>query len=499
MIHKSTYFSVLKALALMAQRSNIRWPDAIRGPLRSLLNKLVKVETVDQGIEDWSTPLIAGREVAADQAASSTEARISGSDGAPLEIANLLATTDQAKRPINSGEPKPRLRCLLVTSDLDAGGTDEVVFFLASRLPGHEIYTAVLHASDEGSPDGAPTGRLGRQLRELGIETVELAAEAGACWLEAWQPDVISAHCAPAWVLESATRLLIPYVDTLHGQMLLFEKDQATEAKRARGLAGIVAVGNMIRRQYLSLNPTFSPERIITIPNCVDQWRRTPVNRDWARARWGVRDEYVFVSLGRHCLQKNTYGLVAGFADLAARHPEAHLVIAGRVDDATYFAQVQRLRDSLSCRDRIHLRDNFSDPSELLALADGFVLDSFFEAGPLVSMESLYAGVPVVISEVGEARDQVGDGGTRGHVIPNPIGDPLRVDWETIRAARYARQVNHEALVAAMSSLITNRASWLEARQWLINESAARFDPNVCLSSWARVLAEAVHGKLIQH
>ncbi len=381
----STYFSVLKALALMAQRLNIRLPDTIRGPLRSLLIRLVNVETVDQGIEDWSKPLIAGREVAADLAASATDARILGSDGAPLGITNLCVVADLAKQPENVDELKPNLRCLLVTSDLDAGGMDEVVFFLASRLPGHEIHTAVLHASDKGSPDGAPTGRLGRRLRELGIETVELAAEAGACWLETWRPDVISAHGAPPWVLDAATRLSIPYIDTLHGMHWHFHTDWAAEIERGRRITGIVAVSDMVRQQYLHGNPSFSPERIVTIPNGVDDWRRVPGNRGQARARLGVRDEYLFVSLARHCLQKNTYGLVAAFADVAARHPEAHLVIVGRVDEVAYFVQVQRLRAKLSCRDRIHLRDHISNPAELLAAADGFVLDSFFEGWSLAS------------------------------------------------------------------------------------------------------------------
>lgn len=490
---------MLKALALMAQRLNIRLPDAIRSLLRLLLIKLVKGETVDQDIEDWSTPLIAGREVVADLPASATEVRISGSDGARPVITNLCDTTDLAKQPENVEDPRPNLRCLLVTSALDVGGMDEVVFFLGSRLPRHNIQTAVLHASDKGALNGAPTGRLGRRLREFGIETIELAAEAGACWLEAWRPDVISAHGAPPWVLDAATRLSIPYIDTLHGMHSHFNADWAVEIERGCRLAGIVAVSDLVRQQYLHGNPTFPPERIVTIPNGVDDWRRVPEDRGQVRARLGVRDEYLFVSLARHCLQKNTYGLVAAFADVAARHPEAHLVIVGRVDDAAYFAQVQRLRSGLGCADRIHLRDHVSNPAELLAAADGFVLDSFFEGWSLASMEALYAGVPVVLSEVGGAREQVGDGDKRGHVVLNPLGDPLRVNWETMRVARFARQVNHEALVAAMSSLITNRASWLKARQWLINESAARFDPNVCLRSHARVLAEAVNGELMQH
>jgi glycosyltransferase involved in cell wall biosynthesis len=314
-----------------------------------------------------------------------------------------------------------------------------------------------------------------------------------------YRPDVISAHCAPAWVLEAATRLSIPYVDTLHGPFTLLNMDSAAESVRGRQLAGIVAVSDLIRRQYLQRNPSFSPDLIVTIPNGVDDERRMPRCRHSARSRFGIKDEYLFVSLGRHCLQKNAYGLVAGFADVAERYPEAQLVIAGRVDDTAYFAQVQRLRARLACRNRIHLRDHFSDPAELLAAADGFVLNSFFEGWSLASMEALYSGIPVVLSEVGGAYEQVGCGEKRGHLIPNPIGDPLRVDWETIRDARYASQVNREALVEAMSSLIVNRASFLNMRQWLISESAARFHPDVCLRSHAQVLEAVVKGKVRLH
>jgi glycosyltransferase involved in cell wall biosynthesis len=477
----STLFRVFTALTLKAQRLNIVLPNIIRDPLRSLLTRLIKDEIAERGVEDWSTPLIAGRDETVDQVAGATACRISGREEVPTATTDMLvpvpplqAVTSGQQQPAIGSEAVASLRCLLVTSSLDVGGMDEVVVFLARRLP---------------------TGRLGRLLLEHGIEAVELGSDAGARWLEAWRPDVISAHDPPSWVLDTATRLSIPYVDTLHGMHSLYASDRATEAKRGRRLAGIVAVSDLMRRQYLDVNPTFSPERIVTIPNGVDDLRRTPVNRDWARARWGIRDEYVFVSLGRHCLQKNTYGLVAAFEDVAERHPEAHLVIAGRPDDAVYFTQVMRLRDALACRDHIHLRDYTPNPAELLALADGFVLDSFFEAWSLASMEALHTGVPVILSEVAGAREQVGDGDTRGYVIPNPLGDPLRVNWETIREARYSRQVNREALVAAMSSLINNRASWLAGRQRLMSDSVKRFHPDMCLRSHARVLAAAANGE----
>jgi glycosyltransferase involved in cell wall biosynthesis len=491
---QSMYSKLFTMLALTVQRYNVRLPECILCLLRPLLIRLTKDEEGSQSIKDWSTPLIMRRELGL----STSESPIFEFNSPAFVETELLDISDSIKPLINGVDTKATLKCLLVTSALDVGGLDEVVAFLARRLPRHNIHTAVLHASIEGVIDGIPSGRLGRLLLEQGIETVELAAAAGARWLEAWRPDVISAHGAPSWVLETATRLSIPYLETLHGMHSHFNTDWSAEAERGRRLAGIITVSEQNERQYLSGNPTFPKERIITIPNGVDDERRVLGDRHQIRARLGIRDEYLFVSLARHCLQKNTYGLVAGFEAVAAQHPEAHLVIAGHPSDKMYFSQVLRLRESLACRDRIHLRDHANDPAELLAAADGFVLDSFFEGWSLASMEALYAGLPVVLSEVGGACEQVGAGEERGHVIPNPLGDPLHVNWQTMRKVRFARQINREALVVAMNSLITNRSYWLDRRQQLIDESAQRFHPDICLFRHAQALKAVVRGESLQ-
>ena len=235
---------------------------------------------------------------------------------------------------------------------------------------------------------------------------------------------------------------------------------RAVEARDAK-LSAIVSVSELIRQQYLVGNRHFPPDRIVTIPNGVDDERRLSCDRDAVRARLGLTNEYVFVSLARHCQQKNSYGLLTAFGELARQHPEAHLVIAGRPDQPRYYRQMLRLRDDLTCRDRVHLRDHVAAPAELLAAADGFVLDSFFEGWSLASMEALFAGLPVVLSEVGGAQEQIGDDPDRGYLVANPLGDPLAVDWASVGAAQYRPQVNRDELVAAMHRLVADRGHYL--------------------------------------
>jgi glycosyltransferase involved in cell wall biosynthesis len=127
-------------------------------------------------------------------------------------------------------------------------------------------------------------------------------------------------------------------------------------------------------------------------------------------------------------------------------------------------------------------------PAELLAAADGFVLNSFFEGCALASMEALCAGVPVVLSDAGMAREQIDDDRTRGYLAANPLGDPLRVDWESIGEALYRPQVNREEFVTAMEHLVVNRQDYLGDREQLAAESAVRFSADVCLTQHAAVL-----------
>ncbi len=370
-----------------------------------------------------------------------------------------------------------------------------MVAFLARRLPAHRVQTAVLHVKPDPAATGEPSGRLGRMLSRSGIEVHEADESGAPGWVERWRPDVVSAHGAlPPWVLALAQRLGVPFVDTLHGMHDMFGADWRAEAERGAKLSAIVSVCELVRQQYLAGNPSFPATRIVAINNAVDDERRCSGDRVAARRQLGLGDEYLFVSLARHCLQKNSYGLIAAFGELARHRPEVHLVIAGRPDDVRYYRQVLRLRESLPCRDRIHLRDHVAAPGELLAAADGFALDAFFEGGPLVSMEALCMGVPVVLSEAGMAGEQVDGDRARGYLVPNPLGDPLSVNWESIGAARYRPQVNREAFVTAMEQLVADRKEYLVDRERLAAESRVRFSADVCLSRHAAVLQAVVAG-----
>jgi glycosyltransferase involved in cell wall biosynthesis len=366
---------------------------------------------------------------------------------------------------------------------------------LCRGLPSHGVDTTVVHTA---TTDPRFHGK-GDALGLDGLGVINLSPHDGEQWLKTHHPDVISVHGAPNWFVDLAADAGIPIIETLHGAHSFFDRDTwPRERLRSERITGIVTVSELVRRQYLRANPGYPPNRIITIPNGVDDQHISIRDRTQARSWLGLRNEFLFISLARYALQKNTFGLVTAFSEVAEAYPEAHLLVAGRVDDRAYFEQVRRLRDRLSCAPRIHLRGNCRDASYALAAADAFVLDSFFEGWSLASMEALFAGLPVVMSEVGGAHEQVGDNGHRGFVVGNPLGDPEAMDWRSMSRARFRPQVNRASLVKAMSDIVADRDCWLEKRGALQEESVKRFSAELCLQCHADVLTRAAAGNPFQ-
>ena len=387
------------------------------------------------------------------------------------------------------------LRVVVLTSVLDVGGMDEFVALLSRGLIERGAVVEIVIALD---PVGE-RGRLAEALVDEGIAVRTASRASLAFLLEEMGPDVVSVHDAPGWAVLEVRRLGVPQIEVLHGVGATFDADSAALAGRAASLDGVVGVSEQLTARFLEETPGFDPRRAWTIPNGAWSRAQPPVVREQARAALGLGGEFLIVSLARHALQKNGYGLVAAFEEVAARHPEAHLLIAGRVDSPRYFAQVVALARQSSAPDRIHLRDHTDDPVAVLAAADCYVLDSFFEGWSLATTEAMTSGLPVVLSEVAGAREQLatGDGaGSLGILVGNPTGQCEDTSWEAVSAARFERQANREELVAALDRMVTERHEWAARRVALARRAAERFDPQHCLDRHAEVLRQVAREEL---
>jgi len=297
----------------------------------------------------------------------------------------------------------------LIESD-GPGGAERMLAHLAAELQaGGSQNLAILPADGEGW--------LARQLAGTGvaIECFRLerpVSRACARWLSETfrRHRVALAHSHEftmavygAW---ASWRNSIPHVVTMHGSRYYAHRLRRRLALRVSfGLSGrVVAVSNSLAH-HLSHDLWLPRSRVTTIPNGV---RNSTSASSHLRAelRLGSADRLLLAVGNLYPVKGHRY-LLEALALLQRRHPNLHVAIAGRGELADALrAQAQEL----GLADHVHLLGLRADIPDLLAAADVFVLPSLSEGLPLALLEAMFAGCPIVASDVGEIRTALAGG-----------------------------------------------------------------------------------------
>jgi CDP-glycerol glycerophosphotransferase len=132
-------------------------------------------------------------------------------------------------------------------------------------------------------------------------------------------------------------------------------------------------------------------------------------------ARW-MGGRYCFVTMGRLSPEKDHAKLVRAFASIRAQHPEAALVIAG---DGPLAYDLAHLVDVLGLGGQVLMAGPRSNPFPLLRAAACFVLSSNHEGQPMVLLEAMVLGKPIVATDIHGSRDLLAGG--RGLLVPNSL------------------------------------------------------------------------------
>lgn len=147
--------------------------------------------------------------------------------------------------------------------------------------------------------------------------------------------------------------------------------------------------------------------KTIVIPPGVDVnlFRPDAFQRDQKRREFHLPPEGVGLAIvGDLMPLKGQRLAIEAVHHLAARHPQLHLLVIG---EARPEAESQRyaaeLRQAAQGSRRIHFIGYRSDLPAVLAACDGLIVASTTETGPLVLLQALACGLPVISTPVGHA------------------------------------------------------------------------------------------------
>lgn len=221
-------------------------------------------------------------------------------------------------------------------------------------------------------------------------------------------PDLVHTHMVHADVYGSvaARTAGAPFVSTRHNDdRYLLGPFRHVDRVFMRGVRAIVAISEAVREAHVRAG--LPARKIVTIHYGLDELPAAPSEPTPDEA--GVPPGAPLVlAIGRLIAQKDHATLLAAFAQVRERHPEARLAILGwgPLED-----QTRRQAAELGLADAVIVPGRV-EPAAWLARADVFAHTSRWEGFGIVLLEAMLARLPVVATRASAIPEIVVEGET---------------------------------------------------------------------------------------
>ena len=315
--------------------------------------------------------------------------------------------------------PGERIHVLQVLGNAIVGGMESSVTRLVERLPRGRFSITALCPFES---------RVTEALRARGVDVLVAPITDDPSWssiqmtcalIRANGIDVLHAHLPNAHVLAGVAGRLTgtPVLATIHGRQ---PSSLDIEVQRCTSTHMLV-VSKLSYFHALGLG--VAPSQLSCIPNGVD----VQVFQPGRSAAAGLRQRFAVPAgapligfAGRLSNEKGPEVFVRAALLLRSSLPEARLVLIG---EGPMRAELAELIEHFDLTRRVHLAGLCDDMAAAYHELDVLVSSSHSEAMPLVLMEAMASGLPVVATRVGGVPDLVEQGETGWLVAPGDFQD----------------------------------------------------------------------------
>ncbi|MCY1015546.1 glycosyltransferase [Pyxidicoccus sp. MSG2] len=227
----------------------------------------------------------------------------------------------------------------------------------------------------------------------------------------------------------------------------------------------VVACGHDTAKAFQALVP-MKPGQLQVIPNFVDGDTVRAAGEaplpDWAVP---VYQKPVVVAVGRFEHQKAFDVLIRAHALQRAAGSDHNLVIVG---DGSLTGELKALVTSLDVESSVFFPGFIANPHALMRRAAVFAMSSRFEGLPMVLLEALALGCPVVSTDCPSGPAEVLEHGKHGLLVPmedpqalanaldRVVGDTAFREELSGRARRRAEELSAERALGAWESLLSS-------------------------------------------
>jgi len=307
-----------------------------------------------------------------------------------------------------------KMKIAMVISDLKIAGAQMMVVELLSELSkaGYKLMLIILHHPQNNILTDK-IKQMDIQLKYIVIEKkrfvyrkIEMYKKLDKV-LSNWQPDIIHVHLeyCYTWLYCLKNKKII--IETIHSQPYRIYKKLTFILYRLLRRKRLIHTVLPTKSNASEFQRLFdeSEENIFIIPN--------PVKIEhyaFPERQYDTEKEVVFIFVARFHPIKNHHMLLNAFYELLNEVPNSRLVLVGTGE---LFRKEQQYAEELGIISKVDFLGEVADTSALLKQADVCVISSVSECSPLVLVEAMASGLPVIVTDVGGMRDIVNGNGIK--------------------------------------------------------------------------------------
>ena len=353
-----------------------------------------------------------------------------------------------------------RINVLIEARTLDKGGMEEVIYNIATHLD-PTLFRVVVVCVEKG-------GYVEDRLRKAGISVEILGQEKEKEYLEIlnrYHIDLVNTHYShfgPAIAFQKG----IPVISFIHSIYNWVSNKLFDDFRRVDPyISKYIAVSKDAAR-YAQYRFNISSERIQIIPNGIDLERFQSEQEGPALARKDLgmdEEDFIFLHVGAISRTKMHNLMIAALKSLSSNFPSIKILCLGYTLQEDYYNFIQkRIRDE-GLEGRIKFVGFVENPRPYYQLADAFLLPSLIEGWPLVTLEAMYHGLPLILTRVGGAEELI-ENRDIGILINNCYSDITQLNESSFDYfAQLDFPSNTRELVEAMIDFYERKEYWKEA------------------------------------
>ncbi len=331
---------------------------------------------------------------------------------------------------MNAPPHRPKIRILYIIFGLGMGGAETVLFELANGLDRKEFEPIVLSLS--------PPAALSRKFADAGIAvhylTMQRLLQAPMTLVSAirtaqrLEPDILQGVLFHGDLAARLIRLALgkPQVVSALHNVILGKKYVDLVMRYTDSLTdAVTAVSHAVAETHVAAG-IVRREKTTVIVNGIEPLRfARPPEADLTRLRerFGIKaSTRVLLCIARLGPAKNHALLLRVFAKLSKRVPDVCLLLAG---GGRLEPRLRAQAEQLGVTAQVIFAGVIDDVPPLFHLAEIFVLSSTYEGLPMVLLEAMASGVPVVSTSVGGIPEVITNGES-GLLVPS--GDEVALE-----------------------------------------------------------------------